>query len=146
MHGRHVQSRVRPAVQAHGFTLVETLIALLVLAIGLLGVAALHVQMLQFARSAQHRRQAVSIAADLAERIRANRSPANAYAGNGAGARAIADLAEWHALVAAQLPQGEGAVRYVAGTPVTPVTYNVRVTWTEIGQAEPASFELRLEI
>ena len=75
-------------ILARGFTLVELLIALLVLSIGMLGIAALFAESLQAGRSAQLRTQAVSIAADLADRIRANHVSAGAYAGTGTGARA----------------------------------------------------------
>jgi type IV pilus assembly protein PilV len=132
--------------QARGFTLVEGLIALLVLSIGLLGIAALYVETLQSGRAAQFRTQAVSIAADLADRIRANRVPADAYTGVGLNARASADLNEWNALVAAQLPEGDGEVRFVAGTATTPASYTIRVSWTEVGQIDPVIYELRLEI
>ena len=131
---------------ARGFTLVEGLIALLVLSIGMLGIAALYVETLQSGRSAQLRTQAVSIAADLADRIRANRLPVNAYTAAGLNARATADLNEWNALVAAQLPEGEGEVRFVAGTAATPASYTIRVSWTEVGQLDPVIYELRLEI
>jgi type IV pilus assembly protein PilV len=134
---------MRPAC---GFTLVETLIALLVLSIGLLGIAALHVETLRAGRSALLHARAASIAADLAERIRANRLPPDAYADAGGNARAIADLGEWHALVAAELPAGAGEIRFVAGTDTTPSSYTIRVRWTETGEAEPATCELRLEI
>jgi|RhiMethySRZTD1v2_1073278.scaffolds.fasta_scaffold162791_2 type IV pilus assembly protein PilV len=134
---------VRPAA---GFTLVESLITLIVVSIGLLGIAALYVETLRVGRSAQHRTQAVYVAADLADRIRANRAPVDGYTGTGAGARAIADLAEWQALVAARLPQGAGEVRFVAGTTDTPAAYTIRVSWHEIGGSTPLIYELRLEI
>jgi type IV pilus assembly protein PilV len=132
--------------QARGFTLVEGLIALLVVSIGLLGIAALYVETLQSGRSAQFRTQAVSIAADLADRIRANRVPVDAYTGVGLNARATADLNEWHALVATQLPEGDGEVRFLVGTATTPASYTIRVIWTEVGQVDPVTYELRLEI
>jgi type IV pilus assembly protein PilV len=132
--------------QARGFTLVEGLIALLVVSIGMLGIAALYVETLQSGRSAQFRTQAVSIAADLADRIRANRVPVDAYTGVGLNARATADLNEWHALAATQLPEGDGEVRFVVGTATTPASYTIRVIWTEVGQVDPVTYELRLEI
>jgi type IV pilus assembly protein PilV len=134
---------IRPA---RGFTLVEALIALLVLSIGLLGIAALYVETLRVGRSALLHTQAVSIAADLANRIRANRVPADAYTGAGGNARATADLNEWNALVSAELPQGAGEIRFVAGTPTTPASYTIRVSWAEVGQVDAAICELRLEI
>jgi type IV pilus assembly protein PilV len=133
-------------ILARGFTLVELLIALLVLSIGMLGIAALFAESLQAGRSAQLRTQAVSIAADLADRIRANHVSAGAYAGAGTGARAVADLSEWNALIAAQLPQGLGEVRFLAGAPAAPSSYTIRVSWTELGQADAVTYELRLEI
>ncbi|MBM2853444.1 MAG: Type pilus modification protein PilV, partial [Steroidobacteraceae bacterium] len=49
----------------NGFTLVETLVALVVLAIGMLGIAALYLNSLQAGRTAIYRTQAVNLAADL---------------------------------------------------------------------------------
>jgi len=62
-----------------GFTIVEVLVALVVLAIGLLGIAALYLNSLQSGRTAIYRTQAVNLAADLADRIRANRTAQAAY-------------------------------------------------------------------
>jgi type IV pilus assembly protein PilV len=132
--------------QTAGFTLVESLIALIVVSIGLLGIAALYVETLRFGRSAQNHTQAAYVAADLADRMRANRVPVDGYAGTGTGARAIADLAEWRALVAARLPRGAGEVRFVPGTTDTPAAYTIRVSWHEIGGSAPLIYELRLEI
>jgi type IV pilus assembly protein PilV len=131
---------------ARGFTLVEALIAMLVLSIGLLGIAALHVETLRAGRSALLHTKAVSMAADLAERIRANRVPTDAYAGASTNARASADLDEWQSLVASELPSGAGEIRFAAGSATTPARYTIRVRWTEADRAEPAVFELGLEI
>ena len=133
-------------IPTRGFTLVELMIALLVLSIGMRGIAALIAESLQAGGSAQLRTQAVSIAADLADRIRANHVSIGAYAGAGTGPRAVADLSEWSALIAAQLPQGAGEVRFVAGAPATPSSYTIRVSWIEVGQADAVTYELRLEI
>jgi type IV pilus assembly protein PilV len=139
---------------ARGFTLVEAMVALLVLSIGLLGIAALYVETLQASRSALLRTQAVTLASDLADRIRSNRVPANAYAcGNPCDATtalnavAIADLTDWLANVGALLPGGTGQVAFVDdGDPNTPDVYTIQVNWTELGQASAANFQLRLEI
>jgi type IV pilus modification protein PilV len=60
-----------------GFTMVETLVALVVLAIGLLGIAALYLDSLRAGRTAIYRTQAVNLSADLADRIRSNRGRAS---------------------------------------------------------------------
>ena len=59
--------------QVKGFTLVEVLVALVIFAVGLLGIAALHIEGLNAGRTALNRTQAVALASDLADRIRANR-------------------------------------------------------------------------
>jgi len=58
--------------QANGFTLIEVLIALVVLSLGILGVAGLQVKAQQFNRSAYLNTQATIIAHDMMERMRAN--------------------------------------------------------------------------
>lgn len=55
-----------------GISLLETLIAVLVLAIGLLGVAGLQTTNLKNSQSAHQRTMAVMLAGSMAERIRAN--------------------------------------------------------------------------
>lgn len=136
----------RHASQQHGFTLVEVLVALIVLSVGLLGIAAMYVESLRANRDALVRTQAIALASDLADRIRSNRLPANNYTGTGVNARAIADLADWTDAVETQLPGGEGAVRFRDGTATTPAQYMIEVSWNEVGQGDPTTFELRLEI
>lgn len=136
-----------------GFTLVEALVALVVLSVGLLGIAALYVETLRAGRTSLHRTQAVTLASDIADRMRANRTPADAYAcgdpcdpslgGNGI---ADIDLAAWMDAVAAELPNGSAAVTYTAPTAITPVIYEVEVRWTEVGQDDAATYELRVEM
>ena len=55
-----------------GFSLLETLVALVVLSIGLLGIAALQVEGLQLGQNALAYTKAVNLASDMADRIRAN--------------------------------------------------------------------------
>src|SRR5512138_827355 len=65
--------RLSPREPAAGFTLIEVLIALVVLAIGMLGIAAVYLEGLRASRDALLRTQAVILAADMGDRIRANR-------------------------------------------------------------------------
>jgi len=58
----------------HGFTMIEVLIAAFVLAIGLLGLAGLQAQSLQFNYSAYQRSQATILAYDIIDRMRANQA------------------------------------------------------------------------
>lgn len=55
-----------------GFTLIEVLIAMVVLAVGLLGLAGLQATSLRNSQSAYNRSQATQLTYDLADRMRAN--------------------------------------------------------------------------
>lgn len=159
-HSRYERSHLP---QAAGFTLVESMVALLVLSIGLLGIAALYVETLRANRTALFRTQAVTLASDLADRIRASgiRSdripPLPAPGGYACGdpcdpttaaaGTPQADLTQWTAEVGALLPEGFGAVTYVDdGNAATPNVYTIAVGWTELGQADPVRYQLRVEI
>jgi type IV pilus assembly protein PilV len=110
--------------RGRGVTLVETLIALLVLSIGLLGLAGLETTSLRFNTSAYYRTQATALAYDLADRMRANRQAALANAYNVAfqnpvpacGAVAAGatvseqDIAAWRNALACRIPQSTGSV------------------------------------
>lgn len=142
-----------------GFSIVEVLVALVVLAIGLLGIAGLYVESLRSGGAAINRMQAINLAMDLADRIRANRTATVAYAGApsatytciGAGAVACTpqqlaadDLQQWNGEITSILPQGTGLV--AVDNTVTPVSYDITVQWSEPGQADPLAYVLRLQI
>ena len=63
-----------------GFSLIEVLVALLVLSIGLLGLAMLQIQGLRFTTDSYQRTQATLLAYDLMDRMRANKVGADAGA------------------------------------------------------------------
>lgn len=92
-------------VRQQGATLIEVLIATVIISIGLLSVAALQTVALKSNQGSYFRSQATFLAYDLADRIRA--APDSALNGDyddGQGG----DRAEWDARVSAQL--GSGAV------------------------------------
>jgi type IV pilus assembly protein PilV len=150
-----------------GVSLVEALVALLVLSIGMLGIAGLFVESVRDSRSALLRTQAVNLVSDMAERIRANATARDAYALAVGAAPAVGscaasavndgtnctpdelaqdDLARWVAAVRAALPpSGAGPalteVRYVAPAgPDAPERYVIRVAWTEPGSRAPLEY------
>lgn len=114
-----------------GFTLLEVLIALLVLSIGLLGLAALQTIGLKFTHESYQRTQAVIQAYDMLDRIRANSggrtatgynnvslgsipslSGINCTGGTGCNPTQLAtyDVSTWNTANANLLKQGQGAV------------------------------------
>lgn len=108
-----------------GFTLLEVLVAMLVLSIGLLGLAGLMASSLRNNQSAYHSTQATWLAYDILDRMRANRagalagaySAANALGSPAAcstaaptGAIAAQDIAGWKNMIACALPAGDGSV------------------------------------
>lgn len=142
-----------------GFTMVEVLVALVVLTIGLLGIAALLLKSLQSGRTATYRTQAVNLAADLADRIRVNRTADVAYAtlfvdtevsvpacdttgGCSDLDLAATDLSRWKATITQLLPNGEGQVVVtVPVVPGDPTNYVVTVRWAEVGEVAPVTFQ-----
>jgi type IV pilus assembly protein PilV len=115
-----------------GTTLVETLVALVVLSVGLLGIAALQMASLTNNRGAHLRSQASVLAYDIADRMRANRTVAlaNGYAvGFGAAPVGAAlnqlDLQQWKATLAVTLPGGDGEI--VADGAM----FRISVRWTD---------------
>lgn len=63
----------KPQRAEQGFTLIEVLIAIIVMAIGFLGVTFLQIRTVQEQRSAQFMGRAALLAGEMAERMRANR-------------------------------------------------------------------------
>jgi type IV pilus assembly protein PilV len=142
---------------ARGFSLVEVLVALVILSVGMLGIAALYVESLRSGRTALFRTQAVTLASDIADRIRANPSAKAAYAGTitssdtvaacapgGAGCTAEElakhDTATWLKSLESTLPGGSGTIQFDNTT--VPATYTITITWTEPGQAEASTYQI----
>ena len=73
-----------PGSKAAGFTLVEVLIALIIMSVGMLGIAGLYVHSMQAGRTSMFRHHAVTLAGDVADRIRANPRAGAVYALAGA--------------------------------------------------------------
>lgn len=144
---------------ASGFTLIEVLIAVLVLGIGLLGVAGLQSVALSMNQGSYVRTQATVLARDISDRMRANRQAAidGAYdmsagasateqsaceTASGCNPAALAghDLYRWTQAVAVTLPNGEAHVCVDStpdgsGTPGAPAcdgsgdNYAVKIWW-----------------
>jgi type IV pilus assembly protein PilV len=115
-----------------GMTLIEILVAIVVLSIGLLGLAGLQLKGLQVGQGSTYRWQAAMLAQDVLDRMRADR--ASALAGNyvlpggtptGATAATITD---WQNRVTA-LPGGTSTITFPNGVGTPQV--RVEVDWID---------------
>ena len=158
----HTMPSPNPAPRGRelGFTLVEAMVALVVLSVGMIGAAALQGQGLSAGRSAQFRTVAINLTADMADRIRVNRLAGAAYQGAAANNNcdptggggvdcapaqmAAHDLFVWDQQVTSSLPGGAWQITFNAGT--TPPTYTITVFWDEVGEAAPVQHQIALQM
>ena len=135
-----------------GFSLIEILVAVLIVSVGVLGVAGLQLISLQNNTSAMYRTQAFHAAYDVIDRARAN--PDQSYAIDMDDDAPVAadcttsnctppqmrsfDLAGWIDGLAATLPGGDGAVIVAGGT----ITVTVR--WQD--DRDPAAAPLDVSV
>jgi len=143
----------RPINRAIGMTLIEVLVAVVVISIGLLGVAALQITSLRDNYSASLRTQASALAEDILDRMRANRSATISSAheydiafGNtpsDTSTQAKLDLTTWKNLLKNSLPKTSSSANadgqvvttttVVGTTPRNIVT--VTISWGERSEA-----------
>src|SRR5699024_10996669 len=140
---------MRRPQQQQGFSLIEVLIALVVLSIGLVGLAGLLVQGIKTNHNAYLRTQAVLLSNDMAERMLANpaglhngdyntidTTSANADPGwvttkHGCHPTQMAryDAYAWGRALSSALPAGVGTVTGAGSGSV----FNITVSWSETG-------------
>lgn len=93
-----------------GVSLIEVLVAVLILSLGLLGVAAMQNKSLSMNHSAYLRSQANIMAYDILDRMRANRSAAMNGAYDHPQGAPNDDLSDWLSDLAATLPEGTAEI------------------------------------
>lgn len=138
-----------------GFTLLEVMVAIVVLSLGLLGLAGLQAASLRNNQTAYYRGIATQQAYDIADRLRANLAgvragnynnltaviptdPACFLAGCTIANMAVTDHFQWNTTNAALLPNGVGTVVCADGPATAGCTaatgnwvFNITVSWTE---------------
>jgi len=138
-----------PNCRQAGFSLLEVLISLVILSIGLLGLAGLQAAGLKNNFSAYHRTQATQLAYDMADKMRSNISAIGGYTLSSAGSEsgsesdsgselsncdsgctpselAQIDLKEWNKKLKSELPLGQGTV----SSPVSEI-YTISIQWDD---------------
>jgi type IV pilus assembly protein PilV len=143
-----------------GFTMIEALVALLVISAGVLGVSIAFAESVAHGRSALYRTEAVYLTENLAESIRANAAAGTAYdplqypdgptrqtcaaggsttAGCTPGELAEADLADWEGTASAVFPAPrQDSVEAAVPTGLDATRhFRVQLLWHEPGLDEP---------
>jgi type IV pilus modification protein PilV len=141
--------------RSRGFTIAEVLAALLVMAVGIIGIAALYSDQVQTNPEAQLHLEAAALAEQIAERMRATKE------GHAGFATTIGVLCEqqsksvlpqdaaareaacWEDEVERKLPSGLGTITRDALT--SPPTYVVAVSWSA-PDAGTASYVIRVSV
>lgn len=146
----------RARLRAAGFSLIEVLVAMFVVAMGILALAGLLQASTRYSKMSELRSTATLLANDVADRIRANpvggelgaggydltdkafpspvaptHAPCTGDAPCGPSDLARVDMAEWTARVHATLPKGSGWIQFHAGTAPAPDYVDVWVGWAD---------------
>lgn len=124
-----------------GFTLIEVMVAVLILAVGLLGMAGLHARLINGQFEAHQRAQALMLVEEMASRIRANPDGARAgsydvtnqsLTGNASGCTLVSSVANdlncWkdnHEEIIGAV----GCIENISGTATTEQVVRVSVAW-----------------
>ena len=151
----HQAAVKRAASQQSGFSLLEVLIAVVILSVGLLGLAGMQVTSLKYVTSSLQRTQATSLAYDILDRMRANPDdnyatkfddPASDYTQACLGAvtcdavqMAEFDLKEWKTAIETLLPGGQGNIPERVGNRVL-----IKVRWIDKRDQANANAEKNL--
>lgn len=116
------------------------------MSVGMLGIAGLYVQSMQAGRTSLLRHNAVTLASDVADRIRANPAGGGNYEGPGGDNGCVAagtdctaeemaahDIFLWRQQAQESLPAGDVEITFDGA--LNPPEYTIAVVWNEPGQA-----------
>lgn len=133
---RYKNTNQKPTTQT-GFSMIEVLVAILIVSVGLMGMALLQSMALKYSQSSNYRTQAVNLSSNLLEQVRANRAEASSYVGTftatagtcastGNGMVAATFINEWRCQMHKQLGAGAKAVVSRSNNQI-----EVQITWAD---------------
>ncbi len=154
-----MQSYLNHPRAQHGVTLIEVLAALVIISIGLLGIASLQANSLKLNQSSYMRSQATELAYEIVERMRANRDQARlgnydlamTSAPPGGATVTAQDQTAWITEIARVLPNGQGQIASAQVTAGPPPLRRIVVTiqWQDdrtVGGAATQQFQFTTEL
>ncbi len=120
-----------------GFSMIEVLVAILIVSVGLIGMALLQSMALKYSQSSNYRTQAVNLSSNLLEQVRANRAEASSYVGTfsatsgtcastGNSVPSATFMNEWRCQMHKQLGGGARAVVSRTNNQI-----QVQITWAD---------------
>jgi type IV pilus assembly protein PilV len=133
-----------------GFSMIEVLISLVLIAVAMLGAANLQLQALKLGKGAAFRMHALTLAMEIGERMEANKtgavtSPSPYETATSTAARTVGkdctgvpctatelanfDLGSWESSLVTNLPAASWSITNT--TPGNPSTYSIVVSWTD---------------
>jgi type IV pilus assembly protein PilV len=162
-----MNKRVRIHARMTGISMVEALVALVVISVGMLGIAGLYLASLQASRSANLRLQAVNLATDMADHIRANKRGLANYKATATDKGTVHDCATatctpkdiaendiyvWKLAISAALPaNANGQLTYTDVAVVDPKKpppdmCEILITWREAGSDVDSTYKTTVEL
>lgn len=163
---KHRPPHLTKAQRHTGIGLVEVLVALVIMSVGMLGIASLYVTSLQAKTTSYSRMKAINLAQDIADRIRANSAAVSDYAltesttpdqsncssRNCTGTEmAHFDLYEWDQLIrdtsnGMGLPgQIKRSISITGDTGTSTATVTINLTWQEKNSGD-LTYSLQIQI
>ena len=129
-------------MKKNGFTLIEVLITVVIMAMALLGLAGLQTNALRNNFSAEQRGKAAQLVYDMSDRMRSNLSALASYPPGTGGAAtanctaipvvgcspaqmAAQDILNWQTDISSELPNGQGSIS------VSGAIYTITVNWDD---------------
>lgn len=129
--------RLQSRTHQQGFSMIEVLVAILIVSVGLIGMALLQSMALKYSQSSNYRTQAVNLSSNLLEQVRANRAEASSYVGSfsalsgtcastGSSVTSATFMNEWRCQMHKQLGSGAKAVVSRTNNQI-----QVQITWAD---------------